>query len=59
MPNISRSKILRTKEAFKIKSKAYFVHFKGLSVAKNCPKLESEPLKVSTIFIRSLVFLRK
>ena len=42
-----------------MKSKAFFINFKALSVAKNCPKLESEPLKESTIFIRSLVFLLK
>ena len=37
-------KILRTKRAFKVKEKAFFIIFKGLSVAKNCLRPESVPL---------------
>ena len=35
--------ILRTKRAFEVKSKAFFVIFKGLSIAKNCLRPESAP----------------
>ena len=37
--------ILRTKKAFKVKLKACFIIFKGLSVAKNCLRPESAPLR--------------
>ena len=36
--------ILRTKRAFKVKQKAFFIIFKGLSIAKNCLRPESAPL---------------
>ena len=36
--------IMRTRRAFKVKYKAFFINFKGLSVSKNCLSLESEPL---------------
>ena len=36
--------ILRTKSAFKVKQKAFFIIFKGLSVAKNYLRPESAPL---------------
>ena len=42
--------ILRTKRVFKVKQKAFFIIFKGLSVAKNCLRPEGAPLKVSGIF---------
>ena len=29
------------KRAFRVKKKAFFIIFKGLSVAKNCPRPES------------------
>ena len=35
---------LRTKRAFKMKQKAFFIIFKGRSVAKNCPRRKSVPL---------------
>ena len=37
--------ILRTKTAFELKQKAFFIIFKGLSVAKDCVRPESAPLK--------------
>ena len=36
--------ILRTKRAFKVKSKAFFINFKVLSNSKNCLRPESAPL---------------
>ena len=36
---------VRTKRAFKVKQKAFFIIFKGLSVAKNCLIPERVPLK--------------
>ena len=33
------------KRAFKVKQKSFFIIFKGLSVAKNCLRPESAPLK--------------
>ena len=39
--------ILRTKRTFKVKQKAFFIIFKGLSVAKNCLRPESAPLIVT------------
>ena len=36
--------ILRTKRDFKMKKKAFFIIFKGLSVAKNCFRPESVPI---------------
>ena len=36
--------ILRRKRAFEVKSKTFFIIFKGLSVAKNCLRPESAPL---------------
>ena len=36
--------ILKTKRGFKVKYKAFFI-FKGPSVAKNCLRLESAPLR--------------
>ena len=34
------------RRAFKVKQKVFFISFKGLSVAKNCLRPESVPLKV-------------
>ena len=36
--------ILRMKRAFEVKWKAFFIIFKGLSVAKNCLRPENAPL---------------
>ena len=41
--------IVRTKGAFQVKLKAFFIIFKGLSVAKNCPRPESAPLIVQMV----------
>ena len=38
---------MRTKRAFDVKLKAFFIIFKGLSVAKNCLRPESSLLKYS------------
>ena len=38
--------ILRTKRAFKVKQKAFFIIFKELSAAKNCLRPESALLKL-------------
>ena len=38
--------ILRTKRAFKVKWKAFFIIFKGLSVDKNGLRLETAPLNI-------------
>ena len=40
--------ILRTKRAFEVKWKAFLIIFKGLIVAKNCLRPESEPLTSCT-----------
>ena len=37
--------MLRTKGALEVKSKAFFIIFKGLSVAKNYLRPESAPLR--------------
>ena len=37
--------ILKTKRAFQVKQKVFFITFKGLSVAKNCLRPESAPLR--------------
>ena len=34
--------------AFKVKYKSFFIIFKGLSVAKNCLRPESAPVKIVT-----------
>ena len=47
VPNISQSKSnneMRTKRAFEMKEKAFFIVFKELSIAKNCFRPESAPL---------------
>ena len=46
MTKKSRQKlnILKTKRAFEVKKKAFFIIFKGLSVAKNCLRSESAPI---------------
>ena len=44
--------ILRTKRAFEVKQKAFFIIFKGLSFAKNYLKTESAPLRVFIINTR-------
>ena len=36
-------KILRTKRTFKVRPKAFFINFKGFSVAKNCFRPETAP----------------
>ena len=46
---------MRTKRAFKVKSKAFFIIFNELSVVKNCLRPESVPL--TTFFILFLLFL--
>ena len=38
--------ILRTKKAFEVKWKAFFIIFKGLSIAKYCFRLECAPLSM-------------
>ena len=38
-----KPKYLRTKRAFKVKQKAFFIIFKGLSVVKNCLRTLSAP----------------
>ena len=42
--------ILRTKRAFEMKWKAFFIIFKGFSVAKNCPRFKSAPLNLAVQF---------
>ena len=37
---------MRTKRAFKVKEKALFIIFKGLSGSKNCLRPEGAPLKI-------------
>ena len=49
--------IVRTKKAFEVKQKAFFIIFKGLSVAKNCLRPESVPESVPEVF-RQKVFLK-
>ena len=39
--------IFRMKRAFEVKQKAFFVIFKGLSVAKYCLRHESAPLSMN------------
>ena len=39
--------ISRTKRAFKVKWKVFFMIFKGLSVARNCLRSENPPLRIS------------
>ena len=39
---------MRTKRAFKVKWISFSIIFKGLLVAKNCPRPESGPLKATT-----------
>ena len=41
--------ILRRKRAFTMKSKAFFVNFLGVSVAKNCLRPEAMPLTILAI----------
>ena len=43
--------ILRMERAFEMKQKAFFINFQGLSVAKNCLRLETAPL--TTLAIKS------
>ena len=42
--------ILRTKRAFEMKWKAFFIIFKGFSVAKNFPRFKSAPLNLAVQF---------
>ena len=42
--------ILRTKRAFEVKGKAFFIIFKGVSAAKNCLRPEIAPLRVNGKF---------
>ena len=42
---------MRTKRAFKVKQKAFFIIFKGLSFAKNCFRPESSPFKLIYIIL--------
>ena len=37
-------KYLEKKKSFEMKSKVFFIIFKGLSIAKNCLRSESAPL---------------
>ena len=41
--------ILRTKRAFKVKQKVFFIIFKGLSAAKNCLRRECVSLKLNLL----------
>ena len=43
--------ILRMKRAFAVKQKAFFIIFKGLSIAKNCLRPENAPLRVHASII--------
>ena len=47
--------ILRTKRVIKVKSKAFFIIFKGLLVPKNCLRPESAPLKARTSIQQNLL----
>ena len=51
MTKKSRQKLkyLRTKRAFYVKQKSFFIIFKGLSFAKNCLRPESAPLRISAL----------
>ena len=42
--------ILRTKRAFEVKWKAFFIIFKGFSAAKNCLRFKSAPLNLAVQF---------
>ena len=46
---IKNLNILRTKRAFEVKSKAFFIIFKWFSVAKNCRRPESASLKLTRL----------
>ena len=46
--------ISRTKKTFEVKLKAFFIIFKGLSVAKTCLRPESAPLILIPIFTKQL-----
>ena len=43
---------MRTKKAFKVKQKAFFVIFKGRSIAKNCLRPDSAPFRPSKNLLR-------
>ena len=51
--------ILRTKRGFEVKYKPFFIIFKGLSVAKNCLRSESVPLKQENLQILRQILLIK
>ena len=42
--------MLSTKRTFKVKYKAFFIIFKGLTVGKSCLRPESAPLKLTIVF---------
>ena len=43
--------ILRTKRAFEVKEKAFFIIYNGLGVAKNCLRPESDPLTIVVVMV--------
>ena len=47
--------ILRTKIIFKVKEKAFFIFFKGFSVAKNCLRPESTSLRDTFTAVEKLM----
>ena len=49
-----KSNILRTKRAFKVKYKVFFIILKGLSFAKNCLGPEGVPLSYVKPFMRGV-----
>ena len=54
MTNKSRQKLILKKRAFKVKQKAFFIIFKGLSVGKNCLRPESAPAKIVISCIKTV-----
>ena len=58
-PKSQDKNILRAKRGFKVNQKAFFIIFKGLSVAKNCLRLESAFLKTFYCMCQShfIIFL--
>ena len=48
---------MRTKRTVKVKYKAFFIIFKGLSVAKTCLRLESVPLSLTILPNKDFIIL--
>ena len=44
-------KYLENEKSFKVKQKAFFIIFQGFSIAKNCLRLESAPLKKRIVYL--------